>query len=371
MKWIGYLIAGVGFLSPPVIQATETARATGFCYSMQFQQGIDPNGNYYLNLTSLSGGLNGELAPDFFASSYTHSTYLSLVDEVLGSTLSGKMVLDVPDGGDANGDGFPDFFQVSQGITNLASSGVYFELQIYGSGNVTALWNRPAGSNYGTCVLTMQLMPFQPVKFSHSFEVLEYRGPLAYATTISNVTGSVSLTQTGNGAARMNGPVQFVKSPTNRFNELTLQAGTWTNETQQGLSYLDHIFSRDPQWPTNYYGYLEFTDNANPGAFYPYALWMLSIDDTNDVNHNRIPDFSDDPAAVLPRAPQLELAQTTTNLVLTLHGDVGHIHEIQQLSDLSSTAWQTAASITLTNDPQTVSIPMPSGKATFWRVRAR
>jgi hypothetical protein len=371
MKLVRYLLTGIVFLSPLASRGAEQAQTTIYCYSLQFQQGLDPNGNYYLNLTSLSGSLNGELAPDFFASGYTHSTYLSLVDELLGSTLSGKMALDVPSGGDANGDGFPDFFQVSQGITNLASSGVYFDLQIYGNGTVTALWNRAAGSNYGTCVLTMQLMPFQPVRFSHPFELLEYRGPLSYTTTTTNVNGRLNLGQTGNAAASLNEPIQFVKSPTNRFNELTLQPGIWTNESQQAMSYVEHILTRDPPWPTNYYGYLEFTDTATSGAFYPYGLWMLSIDDTNDANHNGIPDFSDDPSPALPRAPELELAQTTTNLLLTLHGDVGHLLEIQKLSDLSSTGWQTAASLTITNDPQQVSIPLPTESTTFWRARAR
>ena len=322
MTLIHYLFAAILFLSVLPSRGAERAQATIFCYSPKFQQGIDPNGNYYLDLTSVSGSLNGELALDFFDSGYTHSTHLSLVDEFVGSTLSGDMVLDVPSGGDENGDGFPDFFQVSQGVTNLASSGGYFNLQIYGNGSVTALWNRPAGSDYGTCVLSMQLMPFQPVRFSHAFQVIEYRGPLTYASTMTNVTGSLSLTQTGNPAGSLNGPIEFVKTPTNRFNELTLQSGVLTNETQEALSYLDHLFARESQWPTNYYGYLEFTDNANPSGFYPYGLWMLSIDDTNDSNHNSIPDFSDDPLAVLPRQPLLELRQTGTNLVMTLHGDV-------------------------------------------------
>jgi hypothetical protein len=370
MKSIYYFLAGVVSFSPLTSLGTENAQATTFCYSLQFQQGIDPNENYYLDLTSLSGSLNGELGPDFFASGYTHSTYLRLADEVLGDTLSGKMVLDVPTGGDANGDGFPDFFQVTQGVTNLASSGVYFDLEIHGNSRVTALWNRPAGSSYGTCVLSMQLMPFQPVSFSHTFEVLEYRGRLTYTPT-TNVTGSLSLVRTGNPADSLNGPIQFAKSPTDRFNELSLQAGVWTNESQQAVSYVDNTFTRDKEWPTNYYGYLEFTDNANPGAFYPYALWMLSIDDSNDSNHNSIPDFSDDPTLALPRAPRLELAQTTTNLMITLHGDVGHVHEIQELSDLLPNTWQTAVSVTLTNDPQKVSIPLPAEEATFWRARAK
>jgi hypothetical protein len=358
-------------LSGAQSQASENAQATIFCYSLQLQEGIDPDANYYLDLTSLSGSVNGELAPDFFASGYTHSSYISLKDELLGDTLSGDLVLDVPSGGDANGDGFPDFFQVSQGVTDLPSSGAYFNLQIYGNHSVTALWNRSAGSASGNCVLSMQLMPFQPVRFSFSFRVLEYRGPLAYTPTATNVSAGLSLIQTDNPGSSLNGVVQFVKSPTNRFDELTLQAGTWTNDSQQPMTYMDNEFLRDPRWPTNYFGYLQFTDNSNPGAFYPYALWMLSIDDTNDVNHNSIPDFSDDPSFAPPRQPRLDIMPTPTNLIVTVHGDVGRLHEIQQRSNFGSSDWQTSFSLTLTNDPQQISIALPAGGTEFWRATAR
>lgn len=369
MKPYVYLLAGVLSLGPVWSQASETAKATAYCYSLRFQRGIDPNGYYYLDLSSLNGSLNGELAPDFLASGYTHSAYLNLVDELLGETLSGAMALDVPDAGDANGDGFPDFFQVSQGVTNLPSAGSY-DLAIYGNGSVTGTWNRPARSKDGTCVLRMNLMPFQPVAFSFGFELLEYKGPLSYTPSKTNVSGSVNLVQTGNTAATFNGPVQFSKSSTDRFNELTLQTGTWTNEVPLPVSYAAHLFSRDLRWPTNYYGYLEFTDNSNPGTFYPYGLWMLSIDDLNDANHNGIPDFSDDPGG-LPRQPRMEILPGTTNLVLIVHGDAGHVHEIQALSDLASTNWQRTASVTLTNDPQAVSLARPVSGLTFWRVRAQ
>ena len=368
-----YLLSGVLSLGIVATCCAQTANVTAYSYSLRFQRGIDPEGNYYLDLTSLDGSVNGELALDFLASGYTHSTYLSLVDELLGDTLSGRMGIDVPDGGDANGDGFPDFFQVSQGVTNLASSGAFNQRAFYGNGSVTASWNRPAGSKDGTCALSMKLMPFQPVAFSFGFEVIEYTGPLGYIPASTNVGGHLSLVRTGNSGSSFVGDVQFVKSPGDRFNELTLLSGVWTNETQQPLTYNSHLFSRDADWPTNYYGYLEFTDTNNPEGFYPYGVWMLSIDDLNDSNHNGIPNFSDDPTSgALPRQPRIELLANATNLAMTLHGDVGHVHEIQALSDLSASHWQMAVSVTLTNDPQTVLLPLPQGGgATFWRMKAQ
>jgi hypothetical protein len=50
---------------------------------------------------------------------------------------------------------------------------------------------------------------------------------------------------------------------------------------------------------------------------------------------------------------------------------VGRVHQIQQLTALGSTNWQSVQSVTLTNDPQTVSLPLPAGISSFWRVRAQ
>ncbi|HZR18978.1 MAG TPA: hypothetical protein VFE51_16945 [Verrucomicrobiae bacterium] len=371
MKICYGLLVIVASLFPSISIAAKTANATLSCSSLQFQRGSESGGNYFLNFSSVNGGVNGELALDFFNSGYTHSAYLSLEDDLFGETLSGQMGLNVPTDVDANKDGFSDFFQVSQGITNVASSGA-FSLQVYGNGTATAVWNRSAGSSFGTLNLTMPLMAFDTVTFSLGFQILEYRGPLNYTPTTTNVTGTVNLAQTDNPTATINGSVLFIKSATDRFNELTLQPGAWTNETQQAVFYLDDIYSRDVRWPTNYYGYLEYTDPNNPGGFYTYGVWLLSIDDLNDSNHNGIPDFSDDPSgAVSPRAPQLQLVQNGTSLRLTLHGDVGFINDIQTVSDLGSTNWQTAVSVTITNDLQIVSFPIPAGPASFWRVQAR
>src|SRR6516225_3403170 len=225
MKLTGLLLAGLVSLCPLKTHATQSANATIFCYSPRFQRGLDPGGNYYLNLTSLPGAFNGELGLDFLDSGYTHSAYLSLVDESLGETLAGQLALDVPDGGDGNHDGFPDFFQTSQGITNIVSTGAY-HLDLYGNGNTTATWNRNAGSKDGSCALTIKLMPFQPVTFTIPFEILEYKGSLKYASTATNVTGGVDLAQTGNSGVLMTGQLALLKSPSDPFNQLTLLPGS-------------------------------------------------------------------------------------------------------------------------------------------------
>ena len=84
-------------------------------------------------------GNNGELALDFFDSGYTHSAYLSLEDQLFADTVLGMLAIDVPKVGDANKDGFLDFFQISQGVTNLTTTGAY-QLDNYGNGSTTATW---------------------------------------------------------------------------------------------------------------------------------------------------------------------------------------------------------------------------------------
>jgi len=58
-------------------------------------------------------------------------------------------------------------------------------------------------------------------------------------------------------------------------------------------------------------------------------------------------------------------------LLLTVRGDVGHVHKIQSISAATSTDWQPVLSVTLTNDPQIVSLPLPANGIQFWRAQAQ
>jgi hypothetical protein len=209
--------------------------------------------------------------------------------------------------------------------------------------------------------------------YTASFALIEYTGPIAYTPGSNAVSGSVNLVQTGNPTNQFTGPVAFNKAAgANRFNDLFLQAGTWTNSSLQSMSFLtDEYFRTDP-WTTNYYGYFDFVDGNLGTPEADYTNWELSIDDTNDANHNGIPDFSDDPSGSgLPRQPLLSLARASTNFWLTIHGDVGHLHTVLQVSNIISTNWVTVTSITLATDPQTISIPLPAAPRSFWRAIAQ
>ncbi|MDE3067820.1 MAG: hypothetical protein KGJ60_09750 [Verrucomicrobiota bacterium] len=257
----------------------------------------------------------------------------------------------------------------------MTSSGDLQTQTFYPNGDTfTATWDRAAGSATGTCSFQVYDPdnPFDNLQFNFTFTLLEYTGPLTYTPGSNTVAAALILTQTGNPANTLQGSIVFDKSATDRFNTLTNHPGVWTNAAGQTFSFTNEVFTRDAAWPTNYSGYVPFADGNPDTAGSDYRLWVLSIDDTNDVNGNGVPDFSDDPAGVAPpAAPLLSLTTGPTNLWLTISGDVGHTNEIQELDSLTATNWQTRLTFMFTNDPQVVKLPLPLGPTAFWRVLAR
>jgi hypothetical protein len=357
------LIAALA-LCPVAGRGAEMARPRLWCLSLRFQQGTASLGGT-LDLSTLTSVNNGELAPTFNGRKYASGMALDF-----GVPVTGVINVDLPPFVDANGDGFDDFFDVSQGVQATTTGAYQTDVS---TGTVTASWSRGAGSKDGTCVLALHDNSFGDLgNYRHNFEVLEYTGAITYTPGSTNVVAVASLAQTGVPDNLIGGPLQFTKLATDRFNKLTLQAGTWTNSAAQTLDYLENNYLRDPTWPTNYFGYFEFQDGDLSTGEPDYLTWFLSIDDLNDANHNGIPDFSDDPPSVtLPRRPQLSLAVASGSLTLTIAGDIGHTHQVQEVNSLDSTNWQSVASVTLTNDPQQVALPLPTGATHFWRVIAQ
>jgi hypothetical protein len=367
MKRFLIFLMAVWFLLSASSQGAETAHARIYCMSLRFQEGATYGGT--LDMSTVGGPpYNGELMP---YSGRTWASGLALVWS--GMPDGGSIYVNLPPVVDANGNGFDDFFEVSQGVAGTVTSGSY-STSTYFSGTLTATWSRAAGSASGTCVLNLNDDLWGDLgNFTCPFTLIEYTGPLTYTPGSNTVSTAISLTQTGNSANTLQGPILFVKSTTDRFNTLTNQPGVWTNAASQPLSFDGEVFSRGiPTWPTNYAGYVYFADGDPSTAAPDYRLWVLSIDDTNDANANGIPDFSDDPASVAPpRAPHLSLALGSTNLLLTISGSVGHTNQIQTIGSLTSTNWQMTQSFLQTNDPQVVSLPLPAGTPKFWRVVAQ
>ena len=357
-----FLGLAIAFLCLPaeMARAAQTAEARMYCLSIRFNRGAGPFGVYSLDLTGIDAGINGELFP-VFGGSRSHHSFISLNDETF-EPVPGQMDLNVP-AEDANGDGFPDVFDVSQSFTG-GSSGAY-SFPGFANGNVAATWSRSAGSPAGTCQLNFGSLG----TFNHTFNIFEYKGPLSYTPGTNLVSGSVNLKLTGVPDFELKGPIAFAKSAANPHNELTRQSGSWTNTVGQTFPFFSDFLDRDLTRPTNYYGYLEFVDWDLSTSESDYYLWVLSIDDLNDIDTDTIPDFSDDPQNVSPRRPLLALKRSENNLLLTITGDVGQVCQIQEAATVSATNWPTIFSLTLTNDPHTVSLPLPPSGIAFWRAR--
>lgn len=360
MRLLTSLLAIVSVFHPLTARTGETANARIWCLSLRFQEGTDSFGDT-LDFSTINGTFNGELEP------YRGQTYITAFTmDISGQPINGTMQLDLPPLVDVNNNGFSDFFESALAV-GAGSSGSY--TTDIGNGTVTASWQRGAGAPNGTCVLHLVDSVFGDLgSFTHTFQLLEYSGPLVYTPGSNSVTGTVTLRQTADPTSSLQGPFQFAKVATNRFNRLILQAGAWTNAAAQMLSFTNGLFSRDLPWTTNYYGFVQFAD-GDPGSGAPdYLVWLLSIDDSNDANRNGIPDLSDDPSTAPPPAPpQLVLSLTPTNLLLSVSGAVGRVQDFQQSASLPATNWQTAFSVTITNNPQLISIPYPAGPAAFWR----
>jgi hypothetical protein len=361
MKLARSLVLAATCLIPLLAQSSETAQARIWCLSLHFQQGSDGFGDT-LDLSSDPNTPNGELAP---YNGLQYACYFTLTSSSL--PISGTMYVNLPPPSDANNDGWSDFFEVSQ-ATGGNTSGTYSTG--ISDGTVAASWSRGAGSKDGTCILHLMDNSFGDLgQFQHSFELIEYTGPLTYTPGSNIVNGSVNLIESGDPSSQLLGPVQFVKVASDRFNQLTVQAGTWTNAQLQSLGYSTNSFQRDQSsWPTNYYGLMTFADGDLTTPMADYLNWYLSIDDANDANGDGIPDFSDDPVV---KQVKLVLSLTTTNLQLSIGGASGSTCQIQQSPILPATNWQSGQTITVTNDPQVVTVPLPASGPAFWRAQVQ
>ena len=370
MKTIITLVAGLLALSPFPATAAQTAQATLFCFSLRFQQGSSTAGDFTLDLTTADppAAPNGELAPTF--DDPTHFSFFILEDQDLFITIFGLIEIDVPDNADANQNGFSDFFETSQAVSATTSG--TFATEAQDSGTVVATWNRAAGAKDGNCDLRLRSQMFGDLgTFSHTFELIEYKGPLTYTRATNRADGFVDLKQTGAPDNVLVGPMAFIRSPTDRFNKLNLQPGIWTNALSQLLDYDDDIFERDAGLKTNYWGFVDFVDGDPSTSVEDYFTWMLSIDDVNDSDGDGIPDFSDDQASSVAKQPALGLSRGPAGLSLTVSGTLGRLHEIQEATSLSPPNWNTIQSVTLTNDPQVVSLPIQAAGDRFWRVKVQ
>ena len=364
--------------------AAQTAPARMYCLSIKVSHGVNSYGDAItLNYAARPDSAD-ELGPNWFPGhheivlppDFGYNSNLDLWDNTYGYSSFGTIYVNLPVETDANGNRFPDFFEVSR-ATSVTVPGAFTYWDPYsgaGSGNINAVWTRSAGQKAGTYRMTFNDNDLGDYwgTMQGTFEIIEYTGTITYTPATNSVSATIALAQTGASANTFQGPIQFVKDPVDWANTLTNLPGAWLNGSAQTCVFTNGYFFRNPSYPTNYAGYIAFDDDLDETyTIYAYATWVLSINDTHDTDSDGIPDFSDIPSATPPpRRPTISLARTSTNLLFTIRGDINHLHVIQQVPAITSTNWQPVVSVTLTNDPQVVPVAFPTG-STFYRVQAQ
>lgn len=359
-------------ITPPA--ATRAASVRLDCLSVKIQPATVPVAGQPYTLALTSGfdpaAPNGELYPSFEWGSFSHSSSYVLAGPDQPVADMGQIDLDIPANADADGNGIIDFFEIGKAIAPVTTEGLWANPDA--EGLVQATWSRPAGSARGACRLQfLGTTPAPLPDLETSFELLEYSGTLEYLPATNRVSGSIALVESQSPSNTVSGAVVLVKNATNRFNQLVLDAGSWTNTAGRACAYAKGALSRDPAHPAVYTGQLAFLNSPIPTEPEAYLDWQFTIVDINDTNQNGVPDLSDDPQ---PGTPQLVLTAvgfTSGHLSFRINAPLGSQVDLEQTTSLRVTDWTTAASLTISQSPQEIRITPLPGPACFYRLRLR
>ena len=336
-----------------------------------------------LGLSSLGDGtINDELAfsdNETDPESHAAIAYLNLAGGG-GDPIPFNLFMGVPDLGDVDLNGLTDFFEVRRSVSNESTTGELNYDDGSGStlsGTVDTVWNRAAGSASGTVSLHLKIPDFGvDLTFLHRFEIIQYKGTLSYTNKPTGITASVQFLRLGLPSGQTNqitGPISLIR--TNDY-ELGFTSGTWHYVGTAGRGALSFESSEDiatsvSRTPIHggYEGLIPF-DNGVPtipsNGQGQYLLWWLDIFDSNDANHNGIPDLSDAPpgGSITPQL-KLELADNQWNLTVT--AAAGQTVTLYQATDLTNPIWKTNQTLTLTGLSQVIALPPPSGISSYFR----
>ncbi|MSU64171.1 MAG: hypothetical protein EXS31_17565 [Pedosphaera sp.] len=352
--------------------AQKVAQARLTCLSLRFSPATaNTLGQSYLleiGTVPSAGELNGELAPTFDDRIPSHGTSFRLTSAVFPEPLTGDLVMDVAGDADTDLDGYSDFFEVDKPIAATVTPG-FFRTAL-DKGSVSASWSREAGSSKGTCKLKLKSDTFGELPtLQATFELLNYQGPLTYTTDTGQIEGSINLERSGDVKDILAGKVTFLRSVTNRFEDLKLVGGSWTNSEQKTLSLFDTLVSRDSTLRTNYFTIVEFQDGDLRTADDDFYNWQLSIDDLNDADHDGIPDFSDDPA---PQPVTLKIVPSGDRVRIEVSGQAGRAFDLEETSSLvAPVKWTFVSGVILLQNVQTIEAPVVGRETAYWRLKER
>lgn len=367
MEKLRILILMAAGLSIAVLAAHAQPQAEARMFSLALR--FEPATSGFGGSNSLVLGTspdNGEV----FSTSGPYSHASGFVLSIPGLSVGGTITFNIPAPVDQNGNGFNDFFEVSQPVGTSQTNGQYETSDGFDSGTVTATWSRAAGSRFGTCVLQMESETFGTLpQFSHQFELLEYAGMLEYETTENGATGTLNLSQTGNESATLTGEIVLAKTGDMPTEELLVQSGSLLNESAQTLTF-EPAFDSLVRDGMNYSGLLSIDDGYPATSTADYFYWVLSIDDSNDADGDGIPDLSDDAVVINPpQPPELEITLTETTVIITIHGEAGREYDLETSDSAQPGSWTFQQSVPLELDSAPVEFDRPDAGMRFWRAK--
>lgn len=364
------LLLGLLVTSFGAFGATNTAQLSFHCQSVRlYPASVKQLGQTYtISFTTVDGEPNGELGIDEDPDAPTfHSTVIIFEHPLLGEPLFAKLFLDPPDIGDLDINRVDDFFQVDRPVENERTLGA-FEDETFGLVEVTATWNRAAGSATGVCAMKL-VGDIVNATFNVPFEIFQYLGPITYVPSTNTVV-QVDLTRQGL-PGKLTG--QWHLSP-HAPGELTFPADQWLDEGGNGFvfypadeieAYLTHVIRQ-------FYNGLAGTDDGLPStpAIAEYIVWEFNVFDDNDADGDREPDLSDPVATVVPPvAPALVVSLGDGFLTLTIRAKAGQSVVIERQPTLAAAGWTEVETLTLANDTREVTLPLSGDDSDFYRVR--
>jgi hypothetical protein len=361
------LLVGCGWTS---FGATNVAQVRMFCQSVRFAEGVASVAglNYTLNLYSGSDPSqpNGELWSLLSEEPPTHKSQMVMDGPDFIEPMEGWIALTVPETLDDNANGLPDFYEVDQAVPATTTPGV-FEVAV-DQGDVTAVWQRAAGSRQGTCRVQFTGATFGALPpFEHLIEVIEYRGTLSYLPSTNVILGTVNLAQVGQAAAKLSGPVQMNRYAAAEPNRLIQTNVVWMDGSGLEVPLYEFDIEPEPGIAMDYFGPLVFENGDPTTPEVDFELYFLGIDDPNDADADGIPDLSDLDMPSTPTPPTLGIGPSGAQLTLTLAGEAGGTYEVQSTPSLGPANWTAVTTVVLSNQTQAIDLARPPGATTFWR----
>jgi hypothetical protein len=332
---------------------------------------------YVLGFTTADdGSINNELYQSIGNTTY-ESAALLLVPG-FADPLVFDFTVDLPNTGDSDLNLLTDFFEVARPIASQVTSGelIFDDGMDVTRGQVTATWNRAAGSTKGTVQFRLNIddLAIRDLRFNHPFEIFEYQGNLTYTVSGTNINAAVDLTRQGAATDKFTGPFHMTRRNTA---ELDRNESDWFGPADESFTVLSstaidgaELLLTRGATGTNYYGSFYFRDGIPSTPFEnEFDLWDVQIFDPNDANKNHIPDLSDEPGGVQPATPVAVLTVTGGQLKLKITAKAGQPIVVEQRSDLGASNWIQVDARTLTADTEELPLTPPGTGNLFYRVR--